>query len=142
MILVDVNLLLYATVSSFEEHGPAHEWLETKLNGPARVGLPWISLLGLVRIASNPRVLSEPPSVAHLWQRVEEWLDLPNVWTPAPGDRHRQVMSALLQRHPISSRHVTDAHLAALAIEYGLVLCSADEGFRRFDELRWENPLG
>ena len=63
------------------------------------------------------------------------------MWVPQPTDRHREVLGALLTAASVHSAHVPDAHLAALAIEHGLVLCSADADFARFPGLRWENPL-
>ena len=56
---MDINLLLYARVSSFSQHDAAHEWLDAQLNGTSRVGLPWAALLGFVRLVSNPRVFGD-----------------------------------------------------------------------------------
>ena len=71
---------------------------------------------------------------------VESWLDLSNVWIPQPGDEHRQILARLLSAG-LTSNLIPDAHLAALALEHGLVLCSADSDFARFAGLEWENPL-
>jgi toxin-antitoxin system PIN domain toxin len=111
------------------------------LNGTARVGLPWATLLAFVRIVSNHRAVQRAISVADAWTQVEAWLDLPPVWIPEPTDRHREVLGRLLRSQPLRANLVTDAHLAALAVEHGLTLCSADGDFARFRELRWENPL-
>ena len=73
-------------------------------------------------------------------QFVGEWLDWESVWTPEPTSRHYEVMSALLRAVPRAAM-VSDAHIAALAIEHGLVLCSADMGFRMFPGLKFHNPL-
>lgn len=140
MILVDVNLLLYATMDSLPEHGTAHRWLEEKLNGVAGVGLPWASLLGFVRLASNPRVFRRPMPVETAWEYVEEWLALPNVFVPEPAERYPEILAALIPEAG-KPELVPDAHLAALAMEYGLTLQSSDRDFARFSGLRWENPL-
>jgi toxin-antitoxin system PIN domain toxin len=105
------------------------------------VGLPWHTLLGFIRISSNPRALEHPMSVAAAWQLVEGWLDRPTVWIPQPTERHRELLGSLLSYTGGQANLVADAHLAALAIEHGLILCSTDGDFARFPYLRWENPL-
>lgn len=141
MILVDANVLLYAANHDAPEHDAARLWLDERLNGTVRVGLPWPSILAFVRIASNPAILQRAvvPSVA--WRQVQAWLAREVVWIPVPGAGHVDVLTRLLDRRTISSRLVPDAHLAALAIEHGLTLCSTDGDFAKFPGLRWENPL-
>jgi len=141
VILVDANLLLYATISNFEQHEPARAWLDESLNAAARVGLPWPSLLAFLRISTNQRVFPRPLAVRQAWRRVCVWLDLPNVWIPEPSERHRQLLESFLSGTASSSKLVSDAHLAAIAVGHGLTLCSTDGDFARFNGLRWENPL-
>ena len=141
MILLDANLLIYARVSSFPQHARARSWLDTQLNGGGKVGLPWASLLAFLRIVTNPRVFERPESVASAWQQVAAWLDVEAVWIPEPAERHRDVLGSLLGAGGMQANLIPDAHLAALAIEHGLVLCSTDGDFARFPELRWQNPL-
>jgi len=141
VILVDANLLIYAVGRSFPQHERARAWLDEKLSGSAQVGLPWSSLLAFVRITSHPRVFGRPQTVSEAWRRVEAWLDCPSGWIPVPTERHREILGALLRGSATSADLVGDAHLAALAIEHGLILCSTDGDFARFPGLRWENPL-
>ena len=98
----------------------AREWLDERLTGPEPLGLPW-------------------PSSA--WGQVKEWLGCRASWIPAPTERHRDILERLLLRSVQRSDLVPDAHLAALAVEHGLILCSTDGDFARFADLRWENPL-
>lgn len=140
MILVDANLLVYAQSRSFPQHEPARAWLDGRLNGPAPIGLPWPSLLAFVRIISNPRVVDRPRSLPDAWSQVEAWLDCSPAWIPLPTEHHRETLGAVLRVVPRGNL-VPDAHLAALAIEHGLTLCSTDGDFARFPGLRWENPL-
>lgn len=140
MILVDVNLLLYARNAGAQQHARARDWLEERLSGSARVGLPWPTLLGFLRLITDPRIVPKPLTVTAAWQQVERWLDAPPAWIPQPTERHGAVLGRLLPA-TTSSRLVPDAHLAALAIEHGLTLCSNDGDFARFDELSWQNPL-
>lgn len=141
MILVDVNILVYATFKNFPQHQAVHEWFEDQLNGTARVGLPWPSLLGFLRIATNPRAFPHTLSTETAWHHIEAWLTSGMVWIPQPTERHAEVLSALLAQPGIHGNLVPDAHLAALAIEHGLTLCSTDGDFARFRELKWLNPL-
>lgn len=141
MILVDANLLLYAKVRSYDEHETAHEWLDERLNGRAKVGLPWPSLLAFMRLATNPRFFPRPVSMSEAWSQVRSWLSIQIVWAPSPTEAHAEVLDRLVVGQGLTPKLVSDAHLAALAIEHGLVLCSADGDFARFTGLRWENPL-
>jgi uncharacterized protein len=139
VILLDANLLIYASAPESTRHAAAKEWLDEQLNAPARVGLPWPSLLAFMRIVANPR-LFERASLSHAQSQVRSWLDLPNTWIPSATDTHAQILGELLDGES-SHRLVPDAHLAALALEHGLILCSSDGDFARFAGLRWENPL-
>jgi len=141
MILLDANLLIYACVRSFSQHVHARSWLDAQLSGSGPVGLPWPSLLGFLRIVTNPRVFERPEPVADAWRQVEAWLECDVAWIPQPTERHRDVLGSLLMTAGVQANLVPDAHLAALAIEHGLVLCSTDGDFARFPELRWQNPL-
>lgn len=141
MILVDANLLVYSHVSSLPQHKAARTWLDQRLNGTAPVGLPWPSLLSFIRLVSNPRIFERPEPIVKAWSQVEEWLDCPPVWIPLPTERHRGALAPLVAVIGVRSNVVPDAHLAALAIEHGLILCSTDSDFARFPGLRWENPL-
>jgi toxin-antitoxin system PIN domain toxin len=103
--------------------------------------LPWPSLIGFVRLVSNPRIFSKPERTAAAWEQVEAWLDCPNVWVPVPTDRNREVLGRQFTGVAARANLVPDAHLAALAIEHGLTLVSTDGDFARFQGLHWKNPL-
>jgi hypothetical protein len=141
VILVDANLLLYAANHAAPEHVQAREWLDDRLNATARVGLAWPSLLAFMRLATNPLVVRDATTPAQAWGQVEEWLGCESAWIPLPGSRHREILGSLLRHSWMTSRLVPDAHLAALAIEHGLTLCSTDGDFARFPGLTWRNPL-
>jgi toxin-antitoxin system PIN domain toxin len=140
LILLDANILVYAHVRESPHHAAARDWLESVLGGPARVGFPWPTLLAFVRLLGNPQVVRRPVSLGEAWSRVQGWLVLPQAWIPLPGERHLQILTDLIAGESRGSL-VNDAHLAALAIEHGLTMCSADGDFARFRGLRWENPL-
>jgi uncharacterized protein len=140
VILLDANLLVYAHVTQFQQHERARVWLEERLNGSLPVGLPWATLVAFLRLVTNPRVFERPEPMARAWDQVSSWLDSAVAWIPQPTAKHREVLGGLL-RGGAQANLVPDAHLAALAIEHGLVLCSSDSDFARFPNLRWDNPL-
>lgn len=141
MILVDANLLVYAHVRSFPQHEGARAWLDDQLNGPAPVGLPWPSLLAFSRLVTNPRVFEQPEPMADAWAQVLAWLGCETAWIPRPSERHAELLGELLSVPGVHANLVPDAHLAALALEHGLTVCSTDGDFARFPRLRWLNPL-
>lgn len=140
-MLVDANILLYAVDEESLFHTDARDWLETALNGTRRVGLPWSSLSAFVRIATHARALPEPLAPVEAWELVEAWLDAPAAWVPAPGRGHRALLGRLLVELDLRGNLVPDAALAALAIEHGLEIVSADSDFARFREITWVNPV-
>jgi uncharacterized protein len=141
VILVDVNLLVYATISTSLQHATARKWLDSQFAGPGPVGLPWSSLLGYLRLVTNSRVFAPPVPMPVAWQRVTAWLGNDIAWIPQPTERHSEILGELLTSGVVQGNLVSDAHLAALAIEHGLTLCSTDSDFARFPRLRWLNPL-
>jgi uncharacterized protein len=140
-MLVDANLLLYAVNRRTAQHEAAVHWLTEQLNGPRRVAFPWQSIGAFLRIATHPRAFRSPLAPGTAWQRVAEWLAAPPAWSPEPGPRYGEILGQLIERHDIRGNLVPDAQLAALAIEHGLEVCSADTDFARFPEIRWTNPL-
>lgn len=140
-MLLDANLLLYAVDASSDRHDDAARWLTGVLNGDRRVGLPWQTIGAFLRISTHPRVAANPLSGAEAWRYVGAWLEAPPTWIPPATERTASVLAALVTDTPVTGNLVPDAQLAALAIEHGLVLCSADTDFGRFKDLRWENPL-
>lgn len=141
MILVDANLLIYAHVSTFPQHERARNWLDEQMNGATPVGLPWPSLLAFLRLVTNPRMFDHPEPIAGAWEQVVAWLNCGPSWIPEPTERHIQILGHLFSGSGVHANLVPDAHLAALAIEHGLILCSTDGDFGRFPSLRWRNPL-
>ena len=141
MTLVDANILLYSVDAGSPFHADAAEWLTRALNGPRRVGLPWMSLTAFLRIATNPRATESPMSPAEGWEIVDRWLSARAVWVPSPGRGHAEILRELMIRHDVRAGLVTDAVLAALCIEHGLDIVSADTDFARFSELTWINPV-
>lgn len=140
-MILDANLLLYARNAGDPHHDGAKDLVERVLNGPVRVGMPWQSLTAFLRIGTHPRVFATPMSPAEAVQQVREWLGAPAAWIPTAGPRHADVFLAMVADLRLSGPVVSDAHLAALAVEHGTELWSTDSDFARFPGLAWSDPL-
>jgi toxin-antitoxin system PIN domain toxin len=140
-ILVDADLLIYAYNLTAPQHGAAKDWLEARLAGPVRVGLPWPSLLAFLRVVTHPRLFPRPTETVDAWEQVASWLSSDVAWIPLPTARHAEILAPLPALPGVRANLVHDADLAALAIEHGLTLCSTDGDFARFPGLRWQTPL-
>lgn len=142
MIIPDVNVLLYALDEDSPHHRRARDWLEDSLSGTELVGFPWVVLLAFLRMSTRPQIFAEPLVPAEAFDIVEGWLAQPCAVTVEPTARHGAVLRGLVEPLGAAGNLTTDAHLAALAIENGAELHSADRDFGRFPGLRWVNPLG
>ena len=141
MKIVDLNLLIYAVNRDSRDHAAAKEWWQNCLSDTETIGLPWIVLLGFLRLTTNTRVLPKPLSHPQAIDLIDEWLDQPPVQIITPTDRHWEVLKLLISTLGTASNLTTDAHIAAMAIEKGGVLYSSDNDFVRYPNLKWINPL-
>jgi toxin-antitoxin system PIN domain toxin len=139
--LPDVNILLYAYDEESASHPEARAWLEEILSGTEPVGFAWAVLLGFARISTSPAVYESPLDPAEALDLVDEWLAQPVASVVQPTERHAAVLRELLEPLGAAGNLVSDAHLAALAIEHGAELYSRDNDFARFNGLRWVDPL-
>jgi toxin-antitoxin system PIN domain toxin len=141
LTIVDVNLLLYASEMDSPHQHAAASWLKELFAGNDTIGLPWITLWAFVRLSTNPRVWPTPMPIAVAFRHVREWLAQPGVVTVHPGPRHAELLERVANEGRATGALVSDAVLAALAIENGATLASTDRDFSRFTELRWINPI-
>lgn len=139
-VLVDANLILWAHHRQFDQHQAARSWWASTLSTTQVVGLPWPTVLAFVRLSTHPRVLARPIDVSTAYSVVEGWLGRPNVFNPTPTDRHAELYGQMLRGGHAAGNHAMDAHLAALAVEWGLELVTADRDFGRYPGLRWSDP--
>lgn len=141
-MLVDANLLLYAVDRRSAHHEAAADWWTGALRGDRRVGLPWQSIGAFTRIITHPRVTTDPLTGTDAWSHVAGWLAASPVWIPPATERTAAVYGSLVEDQGVSGNLVPDAMLAALALEHGLTVMSADSDFARFPDVRWQNPIG
>lgn len=105
------------------------------------VRLAWVVILGFIRLATHSKLAASPLSVPVACEIVDSWLARPHVSVVHPGDRHGRILLDFLRMLGVGGNLTTDAHLAALAIEHDLEICTTDRDFARFPGLRWRNPL-
>lgn len=141
MILIDANLLIYAVDRDSPHHARARRWLEATLSGAEWVGLPWIAVLAFLRITTHSGVMRNPLAVEAAIGYVDGWLRQPFVRLVGSGEKHWPILRNLLKASGTSGNLTSDAHLAALAIEHGCAIASADNDFRRFAGVTHVNPL-
>jgi toxin-antitoxin system PIN domain toxin len=141
VIVLDANILLYAYDGSSPQHMKARDWLEQVLSGTDPVGLPWQTVSAFMRILTNLRLPGPRFAIGEVVEVVDGWFDQPNVQALTPGDGHWTLFRQMVAGGQASGPLVSDAHLAALTLEYGGVLHTTDRDFGRFPGLRWKNPL-
>ncbi len=141
MIVPDINLLLYAEIDAFPEHGAARRWWEGALNGERQVGIAPVCLFGFLRIATNRRVFTTPLGMDDAIARVARWLERPHVLLLVPASRHLDTAFRLLRKLGTGANLTTDVQIAAHAMDYGGEVFSNDTDFGRFEGVRWVNPL-
>lgn len=140
-MIVDANVLLYAIDEDSPHWLKASTWLTEAIGGPERVGLPWQTIGAFLRIATHPRIAEHPLSTPAAQDYVDSWLAAPTVWVPPATERTAVAYAHLARTHHVTGNLVPDAQLAALALEFGVAVVSADSDFARFPETRWINPL-
>ena len=142
-MLVDTNLLVYATFADAPEHNLARGWLEERFaEGEGTVALCWPVLYAFLRLVTSARVFAQHAvTVREGWAVAATYLQQPAVRLVAPGSGHAAIAGELAATPGLRSDDVPDVEIAALAIEHGLVLASHDHGFRRFARLRVIDPL-
>lgn len=141
MKIVDLNILLYAINTSFEQHENILKWWVDSLNGDEQIGLTWIVLSGFIRLSTNPRIFPMPLSTDGALTKVNEWIKHPNTVIAQESADHFQILCELLKNVGSAGNLTTDAHLASIAIGNGASMVSCDNDFSRFESLRWTNPL-
>jgi toxin-antitoxin system PIN domain toxin len=141
MIVLDVNLLIYAYDTTCNDHRNARDWVEAAFSGSDSIGLPWQNISAFLRVLTYPGLPGERFTMGQASAIVDQWLELPHVRTLVPGELHCRLFREMLIKGDVRGKLTTDAALAALTIEYGGVLYTNDRDFARFPGLRWVNPL-
>ena len=140
MKLPDANVLLYALDNTSTRHSGAKAWLDASLSGSEEVGFAWVVLLAVLRLTTKPAVFAHPLRPDEAFDIVEGWLAQPCSLVPHPTVRHTALMRGFLTAAGTAGNLTTDAHLAALSVEYGATVCSYDTDFTRFPGVTLVDP--
>lgn len=141
MLLVDVNVLVYAHREDAPNHPRYRAWLEDLVNGVESYGMADLVLSGFIRIVTHPRVFNPPSNTDLAMTFANRVREQPNCVSVAPGTRHWEIFSRLCRTSGVRGNLVPDAYLAALAIESGSEWITTDRDFSRFPGLRWRHPF-
>jgi len=141
MILADANLLLYAYDEASPHHAAARSWLERSLSTGELFGLSWQTITAFIRIVTSPRAFSNPMSIEEAVRVIDDLLAHPVAVVLTPGERHWTIFQNYLVEGQAFGPLAMDAHMAALAVEHGAVLCTTDRDFTRFPGLKMLDPL-
>jgi toxin-antitoxin system PIN domain toxin len=141
MILPDVNVLVHAYNQDSMHHARARAWWEETLTQGTPLVMPWAVLCGYVRLMTNSRTLIFPITVEAAEKDVRGWIALPQLTIIEPGEKHADLFFTLLRSAGTGGNLTSDAHLAALAMEYRAEVATCDTDFARFKGVRWFDPL-
>ena len=141
MIIPDTNLLIYAYNAADPDHARAARWWRGLLGGRRDVGVPVVVILAFVRLTTSPRFLVQPLALETCLGLIESWFVRDHVRLLPPSGEHLPLLLRCLREAGAEGNLSTDAHLAALALEYNAELHTADTDFKRFAEVRYVNPL-
>lgn len=140
MKLPDANVLLYALDDTSARHAGAKAWLDKTLSGSEAVGFAWVVLLAVLRLTTKPSVFARPLRTAEAFDIIDDWLAQPCALVLNPTVRHAALVRGFLTAAGTAGNLTTDAHLAALSVEYGAAICSYDADFARFPGIQLTNP--
>lgn len=141
MILLDVNVLVYAHREDTPNHKAYRQWLEGRLTSDEPCGMSELVLSGCLRIITHPRIYSIPTPLSEAWRFVEQIRQHSNVRIVRPGPSHWRIFAGLCKSVEAKGNLIPDAYHAALAIESGCEWLTTDRGFARFPNLKWRHPL-
>lgn len=141
MIVPDVNLLVYAYNADAPLHVEARRWWESLIQEGKLIGVPWAVSCGFIRLMTHRRVLETPMASDDAVSVVRTWFAEPTVRPLHPGPLHLEILEGFVKEAGVGGNLVTDAHIAALAVEHQAELHSNDTDFSRFSGLNWINPL-
>ena len=141
MVLLDVNILVYAHRQDSRHHREYLDWLEDLINSDQSYGLSDLILSGFLRVVTHPKVFNSPSTIDKAFAFIQQLRDQPNCTLITPGPRHWEIFCRLCRTSGIKGNLVPDAFLAALAIESGSEFVTADRDYHRFPGLRIRHPL-
>jgi hypothetical protein len=141
MVLIDVNVLVYAHRRDSLDHAAYRGWVEDQVGSDRAYGMSELVLSGFLRIVTHPGIFKFPTTLEDALRFASELKSRPNCMIVTPGDRHWEIFIHLCRAAGVKGNLIPDAYLAALAIETGSEWITTDRDYSRFPGLRWRHPL-
>lgn len=141
MLCVDINVLVYAMRDDAEQHDEFRAWLSTAGSGSESVGVPVTVLAGTIRVGTNPRIWERASTPTEALGFVDALLLQPAVRVLPTVRRTWDICRDLIRQIDARGNDISDALIAASAIEHHATLVTNDRGFTRFPGLRVVHPL-
>jgi len=141
MVLIDVNVFVYAHRRDSPNHHAYRRWLEEQVSSDRAYGMSELVLSGFLRIVTHPEIFKFPTAMEDALGFASELKSRPNCVIVTPGARHWEIFTRLCRVAGVKGNLVPDAYLAALAIESGSEWITTDRDYSRFPGLRWRHPL-
>ena len=141
MVMIDVNVLVYAHRTDAPGHLQYRQWFESVINSDAAFGISDLVLSGFLRIVTHPRIFREPSPLESALSFVTEVRERQNCVLIRPGERHWTIFERLIRESGAKGNLIADAFLAALALESGSVWITTDRDYSRFRGLTWRHPF-
>ena len=141
MILLNVNVLVYAFRQDAESHVEYRSWLDRVLEEEPVVGVAEFVLASVVRVTTRPKIFAKPSKLADALDFCDYMREQEYVLVVAPGKRHWTLFKELARNAGAKGNTITDAYIAALAQEHGAEMITADRDFARFAGIRCRHPL-
>lgn len=142
-MILDANILLYASIEGFAQYSKANEWLSRALSdGPEAIGIPWATATAFLRISTSRRIFAKPFDIGFAKQCLDDLFGHPLVYDVGPTSDHWKHYSRILVEMDLAGDIVMDAHLAAIALGHDASIATSDKDFRRFsDYVKIIDPL-
>jgi toxin-antitoxin system PIN domain toxin len=141
VLLIDVNVLVYAHRTDAANHAAYRSWLEEVVNGDAAFGMSDLALSAFIRVVTHPRIFDPPTEIGVAVEAASSIRSQPNCVTIDAGPRHWEIFTRLCRGAGVKGSLVADAYFAALTIESGSEWVTTDRDYARFAGLRWRHPL-
>lgn len=141
MILVDVNVLVYAFRSDAVDHERYKGWLEAAIVSDSAFAMSELVLSGFLRIVTHPRIFDPPAPLEAALSFAAHLRERQNAIIVSPGPRHWDIFTRVCESSGAKGNLIPDAYHAALAIESGCEWITTDRDFARFPGLNWRHPF-
>ncbi|MFO0791031.1 MAG: type II toxin-antitoxin system VapC family toxin [Pirellulales bacterium] len=141
MDLLDVNVLVNAYRRDAPRHREFKDYLQSLVDGDEPFAIPAVVFSGFFGIVTHSRIFTPPSTFSDALLFAQQLKDQLHCLVLVPGESHWDVFTNLCVKGAARGGLVSDAYLAAMAIEVGAELVTDNRGFGRWPGLRWRHPI-